>query len=544
MRRFVVSGILSFLVLSCASAPSAPPEPITVLSGGRIFTSDRNNLWAEAVAIQGERIVAVGSNADVLAAAQQKSKNVTLHPLGGRVVVPGFNDAHFHGGVYPDHVAVELSGQDPEMQEVRAKLAEATAANPPEKWLLAEVAGRVMNDPSVNRAALDGISTTHPILVASWAGHGSIANSRALELIGFGDSMKDPMGGKLGRTADGRLDGRLDEYAGYLAVRNMAGFAPEQKRIDNYARLAKLFVARGMTSIQDMANVRPASEVSAYLTQAAVPLRWRVIRFPMTTAESFGADAERGALPPGSHPGAKWIVDGTPVERGAAMSVPYADAPASKGTLNFSQATIEKMLAAADAHGEQPMFHAVGDAAVEAVLDALDATGGPSRWKAKRVRIEHGDLATAAQIARMRGLGVVYVQNPAHLTLTEMMSARFARRDDVIQPMRSIVSGGVVLAIGSDGPTNPFLNLMFATLHPVTPSEALTREEAVIAYTYGSAYAEHAENEKGTLTAGKLADLAVLSADIFTLPPDQLPAVKSVLTMIGGRIVHGSLTQE
>ena len=540
MRRLIV--VLGILVLSgCASSTvqQAPPKEILVLADGKIFTSDRANLWAEAIAIEDDRIVAVGSTEAVMAEANRRSPLLEVHPLGGRVVVPGFNDAHYHGGVYPQHVELEFSVRDPQAGEVITKLQETVAAHPAGTWILGDVGGLVLNDPTFDRARLDAISASHPISLTSWAGHGTVANSPALAAFGYDDTTRDPMGGTLGRTADGKLNGRLDEYAGYRAARVFAGLVPEADRVARYQNVTGILAARGITSVQNMSNVNPAPEAAAAIAAAASPLRWRVIRFPMTTASSFGAGEETGTFLSG-RPGAKWILDGTPVERGAAMTVAYLDAPTT-GTLNFSRETIAAMLEDADGRGEQPMFHAVGDAAIDAMLDAMDATGGAARWRAKRVRLEHGDMATAAQLARMRDLGVVYVQNPAHLSLSEMMRDRFAPRADVEQPMKSVLAAGVPLAIGSDGPTNPFLNIMLASLHPKSPSDALTREEAVIAYTHGSAYAEFAENEKGTLSPGKLADLAVLDADPFTAPPDQLPKIRSVMTMVGGKVVHGEL---
>lgn len=540
MRRLLV--VLGFLAFTgCASSPvqQVPPKEILVLTDGKIFTSDRSNLWAEAIAIEEERIVAVGSAEAVFAEANRRSPLLEVHPLGGRVVVPGFNDAHFHGGAYPQHVALEFTVRDPAPEEVIARLQEAVASNPAGTWIMGDVGGRVLNDPAFDRRRLDAVSATHPIAVTSWAGHGTIANSPALAAFGYDDTTADPMGGTLGRTADGKLNGRLDEYAGYRASRVFASLVPETDRVARYRNATRILAGHGITSVQNMSNIRPAPEAAATIAAAASPLRWRVIRFPMTTATSFGAGEDSGVFL-AARPGAKWILDGTPVERGAAMTVPYVGV-ATKGTMNFSRETIAAMLEDADGRGEQPMFHAVGDEAIDAMLDAMDATGGAVRWSAKRVRLEHGDMATAAQLLRMRDLGVVYVQNPAHLAVPEMKTERYAPRTDAVQPVRSALAAGVPFAIGSDGPVNPFLNIMFVTLHPTTPSEAVTREEAVIAYTLGGAYAEFAENEKGTLTVGKLADLAVLDADPFTAPPDQLPKIRSVMTMVGGKVVHGEL---
>jgi hypothetical protein len=164
-----------------------------------------------------------------------------------------------------------------------------------------------------------------------------------------------------------------------------------------------------------------------------------------------------------------------------------------------------------------------------------------SFWKDKRLRIEHGDFAIEkpGDINTLKQLGIVIVPNPTHLALPPIMKARFQdTKTQYLQAMQTLLNNKIPLAIGSDGPFNPFLNIMLATMHPDNPKEAITVEEAVIAYTYGSAFAEFKENEKGTLTKGKLADLAVLSQDIFTISKQQIPSTKSILTMIDGKIVY------
>jgi predicted amidohydrolase YtcJ len=155
------------------------------------------------------------------------------------------------------------------------------------------------------------------------------------------------------------------------------------------------------------------------------------------------------------------------------------------------------------------------------------------------VRIEHGDGLMEDLWPQARRLGVVVVQNPAHFTFPDVLVKRLGpERAARYQPVKSLAAAGIPLAIGSDGPLNPFLNLLWATTDPNHPAEALSREQAVVAYTRGSAYAEFAENEKGTLRPGYLADLAVLSADIFTIDAAKLPETESALTMVGGKVVY------
>ena len=184
------------------------------------------------------------------------------------------------------------------------------------------------------------------------------------------------------------------------------------------------------------------------------------------------------------------------------------------------------------------MFHVSGYLSAAAMLDAMDATGGKKVWYGKRVRFEHGEDCIPNQIPRTKELGIVVVQNPTHFDPRQLFWARRGRDWQAAQPFRTLIAAGIPVALGSDGPMNPYLNIMLACVDPGRPSEAITREQAVTAYTLTSAYAEFAENEKGSLEPGKLADLAVLSQDIFNVPMTDLPKTESVLTLVGGKIVY------
>jgi hypothetical protein len=175
------------------------------------------------------------------------------------------------------------------------------------------------------------------------------------------------------------------------------------------------------------------------------------------------------------------------------------------------------------------------------MLDAMEAAGVKSVWADRRVRFEHGDALFPNLIPRVKALGIVVVAQGTHLDMTENDPEAMPRiRAEKSQPMRSLLAAGIPLALSSDedGESNPFLEIMLATLHPNHPSEAITREQAVIAYTLTAAYAEFAESEKGSLEPGKLADLAVLSQDIFAVPSDDLPKTVSLLTMVGGKVIY------
>lgn len=234
--------------------------------------------------------------------------------------------------------------------------------------------------------------------------------------------------------------------------------------------------------------------------------------------------------------GIKWVLDGTPLERGASLREPYRDRKNWSVRLNFPQEEIVSMVRESLKWDDQLLVHCVGDGAVEAVFNAMEGISGVD-WTKKRVRIEHGDGLVADLIPRARRLGVVVVQNPLHLNFADILKERFGS-DTPISLYRSLLDAGIPLAFGSDAPMNPYRDIMLAVMHPINPSEALTREQAVEAYTRVSAFAEFEEQEKGTITTGKLADIAVLSQDIFTAPPKTLPETRSILTIVGGQVVH------
>jgi predicted amidohydrolase YtcJ len=256
---------------------------------------------------------------------------------------------------------------------------------------------------------------------------------------------------------------------------------------------------------------------------AGLPVRWRWIDLPMDGV----TDEPAGPV--------KYILDGTPMERGAAMRADYSDAAGHRGRINYDDSEIARMLRAAATTDKPLLVHVSGDASLEKLFSIM--RGAPVDWKTKRVRVEHGDWA-GEFMDDARDLGVVIVQNPSHFMIPGLVQKRFGdERLRTYMVFRSVPERGIPLAVGSDGPINPWLNMMFATMHPRNPSEAMGREQFVTAYTRGSAYAEFEEKEKGTLAPGMLADLAVLSQDVFTVPPPELPKTTSVLTMIGGQIV-------
>lgn len=539
--RFGLTALLLGVMAGCGG-PGPVAHREVLLYNGKIFTADFDRPWAEALLVRGDRVVAVGTTDELLAGA---GTSATAIDLRGRVVVPGFDDAHDHvtPGI-PSQLVATSGGPmpDPTLREVADSIRAAVARVPAGTRLMVRVGERILSDYRARRQMLDAIAPAHPVQLRGWSGHGMVVNSAELAAAGIGDTVRDPQGGWFERGGSGRLTGRLDEYAMFNLTVTQTGqdlsAAVEALR----ARAAEA-VAWGTTSIQNMPIGLEPGTVAQLIDSLELPIRVRMIAFPATTAAGREPAPWRairsGPVDRVEVSGVKYILDGTPIERLALHRRPYTDRPGWYGRANFSPDTVRVILQEALASREQPLFHAAGDSAIAIVLDAMADLAPDSVWRRIRVRLEHADGLAPDQYELVRRLGIVVVQNPSHLTLGPMVSARYgAQRSRTYQPMRSLLDQGIMLALGSDGPTNPFLNLMFAVTHPDNPAEALTMEQAVRAYTLGSAYAQGKEGVRGRLVIGMMADLAVLSQDIFTVGPEALPATVSLLTLRGGEPVH------
>jgi len=534
--RGILVVLLSFPVSIAAQAPQAPPD--LILQNGKVFTADPAKPSTEAVAIRGDRIIAIGASAEVERLAGAKTRRIDLQ---GRTVVPGFNDAHFHFDPDPEGDKLEFKTQEPTWAETEKAIRAAAARAPARRWIFAEVGSDVVMNPEVDRFALDRIAPNHPVLVRAYYGHGYVINSKAMRLLEIRDNERDPMGGYFERVGGSkRINGRFGEYAEWKPSRILANQVGDEDILKRLRALGDEAVRYGITSMQIMSWLS-VDKFARLLVKADLPIRVRAISFSMTTPR--GRDlSEIRKLSYLHFPrsrvtvsGIKWVLDGTPFERGAAMRTPYRDRPNWSGKLNFAESEIAAMVQESLQFKQPILLHCAGDKAAEAVLDALESYGNRLDWTQRRVRIEHGDGLINDLIPRAARLGVIVVQNPTHFAEPETFRRRWG---EGMQPLRSLIEAGIPVALGSDGPLNPFLNIMLATIHPYNPKEAVTREQAVRAYTLGSAFAEFAEDEKGTIAEGRWADLAVLSQDIFVAPLPEIPKTTSVLTIVGGKIVH------
>ena len=445
LRAWLRSVLGLGLVLGC-QAPG--PAPDLVLLTGKVFTADSSRPWAQAIAIRGERIVAVGPNDSIVRLAGSGTKRLDL---GGRTVVPGFNDAHDHIGPPAPGVRFVSSRDplpDPELAQVLDSIRAIAKRVPHGTWIGTSAGERVLSDPAARRPALDRAAPRHPVAIQAWTGHGLILNSAALTALGLSDSVRDPLGGRLERDRSGKPTGLLEEYAGFGVWRRLS--PPDSLQLAAFQQRAAEAVRLGITSIQNMSTALDAADTRRLLRQLRLPVRLRLIRFPNPTpAWRDREDWAQVSAPPGSSiavSGTKWILDGTPVERLAVLRSPYSDRPGWYGRLNFPPDTIRALLQEALQRGDQPLLHAVGDSTIGLVLSTMAGLAPDSVWRRLRPRIEHGEGLSPDQFALARRLGVIVVQNPTHLWLGPSAAARYGpSRLPILQPLKSLLVNRIPL---------------------------------------------------------------------------------------------------
>jgi predicted amidohydrolase YtcJ len=504
--------------------------PDLILLNGKIFTADSARPYVAALAIRGTKILAIGTTRAMQQLATAHTKVLDLH---GKTVVPGFNDAHDHlGWLLRDKntFITEFSVPGPSRRTVRDSLARLVRKAAPGEWLSGTIGLAVLQDRTVRRPFLDSIAPNNPVVLEAAWGHGMVVNSRALRALGITDTAPDPLGGWYEREAGTRrLSGALDEYAQFPFWQALATANP-RALVDGLRAHAQLELAYGITTVQNLSSTLQGDAARRYFAEAALPVRTRVIAMPGTTEQGRRLREWAGLTPAAAggqtyYSGIKYVVDGTSLEQNALRTTPYPGRPGWYGRLNFPPDTLRRILQEALAGDRQLLLHVTGDSATAVVLNMMKSLAPPTVWRRRRVRIEHGTGIRATTARDVQALGVVVVHTPQY---------------GLRAPLRTWRALGIPVAMGPDGDINPFLAILRVTTQQVPASENLSREQAVRAYTQGGAYAEFAEATKGTLRPGMLADLAVLSHDVFSVPAEQLPTIRSVLTLVNGKIVYKS----
>ncbi len=529
--------------------------PNLVLVNGRIHTVDPARPEAEALAICGERIGAVGSTTEIRAMAGPDTRVIDL---GGRRVLPGFNDAHVHFIDGADElVGVNLRPATSE-NDLAKRLAAHSATVPKGRWILGGYWDHEAwpSKALPRRQAIDAATPDHPVFVQRLDGHMALANSLAMKLAGITRDTQSPEGGTIVRDAAGEPTGIFKDNAMGLIFRAVP--APTLGEVMDKARAAlRHAAAHGVTSVQDI--TASATELSAYqalrqrgeLTARIYSIQNHGIAGLVQAgiATGFGDDWIRIG-------GIKLFADGSMGSGTAAFFEPYADDASTRGLLLQSPGELQQQMLDADAAGFQLIVHAIGDRANAIVIDAMEKVAAAHGARDRRPRIEHAQVVREADKQRMARLGIIASIQPSHCIDDMRWAEKRIGRDRcaIAYDFKSFVNAGVRVAFGTDWyvePLDPMLGLYAAVTRQFpdgTPpggwflEEKLTMAQAVEFYTLGAAYAQFAEQDKGSLAPGKLADLVVLSKDIFSVPPKEILGTRPVMTMVGGRVVFENRT--
>ncbi len=551
-------GAATILVIALGAGGGAQPRGPAdlILENGRFYTVDAKRPQATAVAIRGGRFVAVGGEADV---AGLKGPSTTVVDLGGRTVVPGLADAHGHF----TNLGASLQRLDfrgvASYDAIAAMVRRRAATARPGEWIL----GRGWDQNLWADAAfpthdkLDAAAPDNPVYLTRVDGHAGLANLKAMALAGVSGSTPDPPGGRIVRDAQGRPTGTFVDGAQRLVE---ARIPPETDRqLTEQIRLADEACRRlGLTMVHDAGTTgrtlglyEKLADEGTLQTRLYVMLRGSLAelrpffaRGPILDYHNFHVVVRA----------IKLYADGALGSRGAAMLEDYSDDPGNKGLLVTPPEVVYEQALAASRAGFQTCIHAIGDRANREVLDVFERVQNEVPGsKALRMRDEHAQILSASDIPRFAKLGVVASMQPTHCT-SDMPWAPSRigpkRIADGAYVWQKLMKTGVVLAGGSDFPVeqpNPMLGIYAAITRQDVhgnppggwqPDQRMSRLEALQAFTINAAYAAHLEHQLGTIEAGKLADLVVLSRDVMTVPPPDILTTEVVKTMIGGKWVY------
>jgi predicted amidohydrolase YtcJ len=568
-------------LLASRPAPAAAdsPAPQTavaaadlVLRNGRIVTVEDARPEAQALAVRGDTIVALGSNQDM---APYIGANTRVIDLGGALATPGFIDAHVHfTGVGEAARNLKLSTAK-NWDDIVRMVADAAKTARPGEWIL----GRGWHQekwsevPSPNvegfplHEALSRVSPNNPVWLTHASGHAGFANALAMKAAEVTKSTPDPAGGKILKDADGNPTGLFNERAqslvGDALARDRATRTPAQVEADLRQVIelaARESLAKGLTTVSDAGSPPATIEVvKRVVDEGKLPLRvWMMLR---EDASKLAADMPKYRVVNYGDKrftvrATKRQIDGALGSRGAWMLEPYADLPSTSGMLTDSLDDIRSAAELAIKNDYQMAIHAIGDRGNREVLNIYEETfkrhpeknGRDLRW-----RIEHAQHINAADIPRFGTLGVIASMEGIHCTSDALyVLARLGprRAEEGAYVWQKLMKSGATIANGTDAPVediNPIPSFYASVSRRASdgtvfyPDQRMSRMEALKSYTINAAYAGFDEGIKGSLRAGKLADITVFSKDILTVPEDQIPSTTVVYTIVGGTVQYTSV---
>ena len=556
----VWSVAVSLGVGACSQAPPGPPADL-IVTNAAVYTVNPQQPRAEAVAVRGGAIAAVGSNDEI---ARLRGAGTQVIDAGGRLVLPGLTDTHVHfmgGALARQRVILDDAATVEEMQRRVKAYADA---HPDQPWVLG--GGwyySAFGDAALpDRRMLDAVVADRPVLLSAYDGHSSWANSKALEMAGITRATPDPPNGVIVRDPrSGEATGALKESAGTLVEKVVPEPTRDQRR--EALRQAITYAnSIGVTRVHSAGGDAEVLDLLAELRgQQAMTLRMVVTPFinpPAVTPEVL-ARAEQ--LRAQYHDewlnvsAVKFMLDGVIEAHTAAVLEPYANEPRTTGILNWDPAAYAAGVAEFDRRGFQIFTHAIGDRAIRLALDTYEATAPTTARADRRFRVEHIESPSAADIPRFGALGVIASMQPLHATpgdnnLNVWAKAIGPERASRAWPWERLRAGAARLAFGSDWPVvtlDPWQGLrMLRTRQTLQgtppggwlPDERITIEQAIEGYTLGAAYAGRLEKTEGSIEPGKVADLIVVSEDVLQAPPDAIASTRVLVTVAGGKVVH------
>jgi len=574
MKR--IAPILPLLLLVVASTLQAQggapvqdaqkPKADLIFTHGNVYTgvvdptaSLGAGKRAEALAIRGDRILAVGARDEIM---KLKGPDTKIVDLEGRFVMPGFNDAHMHlarAGL--EKTTVNLVGVKT-LDQFRDRIQAQVEKAEPAEWIVGggwdETLWPVKVPPT--RWDVDEVSSGHPVFLTRVDGHIAVANTRALQLASITVASRDPEGGKIDRDEAGTPTGILRETA-QDAVRAVIPKPTHEKRRQAIELALADLASHGITSAQDNSQWEDFQIYEELEREGKLTAR-------ISEWLPFDDSIEDLNKKRDSHPASdsmlhtgmlKAFMDGSLGSKTAALLEPYSDDPKNSGLPQYEPAKLNAMTRERVLAGYQIGFHAIGDKGVQIALDAFgEAEKAAKEAKVKaadggsdyRLRIEHAQVTTPQQITRFKDLKVISSMQPGHL-LTDMNWAESRlgpKRAEHSYAWAEFLRHGVVLAFGTDYPVEPVTPFrgIYAALTRMSedgkksyyPDQKLNSEQAIAAYTTGAAFAEFAEKQKGKLEPGMLADFVVLDQDITAAPPPKILATKVLRTVVGGKTVY------
>ena len=538
-----------------ASTVGTGQDQITAaIVNARVWTGDTSRPWAEAMAVSGERIAAVGSSDEI----RRLAARVTPLDARGRLVVPGFIDTHVHfvdGGFRL--ASVQL--RDAKTREEFVSRIKAFAATVPAgPWITGgDWDHSLWGGELPRRDWIDAATPEHPVWINRLDGHMALANSAALKTAGIARATEDVAGGEIVRSKGGEPTGLLKDNAMSLVDRVVPD-PPNELRDRALAAAMKYVAEQGVTSVHNMgtwddlstfARARKANTLGTRL-YAVVPLRdWERLRDVVASREHGGADGRGDEwLRVG---GLKGFVDGSLGSHTAAFHEPFNDAPKDRGLLVNTPEDLYSWISGADKAGLHVMVHAIGDRAIGLLLDIYDRVTNEDGARDRRFRIEHAQHLAAADIPRFAKLNVIASMQPYHAIDDGRWAETYiGDRIRTTYAFRSLLDAGAKLSFGSDwfvAPPTPLEGVYAAVTRRTlddrnpngwVPEQKITVEQALRAYTVGAAYASFDEAVKGTLAAGKLADFVLLDRNILEIPPEEIRNAHVVATFVGGRKVY------